>query len=112
MKDYNLILFILISFAIFQVQTDNEDETRGCVILEKEGICCWKNSNGCCAPPQEGVDCVDMITNCCKIKTYDEEKDTYEYEYEYEEEIPKIPEDRNYTKIIKFNLLLFILILF
>ena len=71
MKDYYLILFIFISFIISKVKTDNEDETRGCVISEKEGVCCWLNSNGWCAPPKEYMACPDMMTNCCKIKKYD-----------------------------------------
>ena len=95
------------------MKTDNEDETRGCVILEREGRCCWKNNNGCCAPPQEGEMCTQAFTTCCKIKTYDEEANTYEYEYEHgkKSDIPKFPLDGNYIKIIKFNLLIFILIL-
>ena len=89
MKDYILKLFILISFSISQVETDNEDETRGCVISKKEGVCCWRNSDGCCAPPKEGTACPQALTNCCKIKTYDEETNTYEYKYEYENEYKK-----------------------
>ena len=111
MKDYCLILFILISFAISQEETNDKDETRGCVISEKEGICCWRNSNRCCAPPKEDVMCAQAFTNCCKIKTYNEETNTSEYKYELESEIQKITIDENHIKIIKFNLLLFILIL-
>ena len=85
MKDYYLILFIFISFIISKVKTDNEDETRGCVISEKEGVCCWLNNNGCCAPPKEGTMCTQAFTNCCKIKKYDEKTNTYEYEYKHEE---------------------------
>lgn len=114
MKNYYLIFFILILFTNSQVQIDNEDETRGCVILEREGECCWRNSNGCCAPPQEGAMCTQAITICCKIKTYDEETNTYEYEYEHgdKSDIQKIPVDGYYINSIKFNLLLFILILY
>ena len=120
MKDYYLILFIFISFIISKVKTDNEDETRGCVISEKEGVCCWLNNNGCCAPPKEGTMCTQAFTNCCKIKKYDEKTNTYEYEYKHdyenddesESDIPIITVDGNYIKIIKFNLLLFISILF
>ena len=111
MKDYCLILLILISFSISQVGTDNEDETRGCIITEKEGICCWENNNGCCAPPKEDELCTQAFTDCCKIKTYDEETDTYEYEYELKSKLPRIILNGSYIKIIKFNLLLFILIL-
>ena len=152
-----MILFIFISLTISQVKTDNEDETRGCMILEKEGACCWRHNNGCCAPPKEGTLCTQAFTNCCKIKIYDEETNTYEYKYEYENEykkekedeyeneeeneyekekenfkenekemknvkenedeneseIPIIPINGNYyIKIIRFNLLLLILILF
>ena len=59
-----------------------------------------------------------MMTNCCKIKKYDEETNTYEYEYVYdydlepESDIPIIPVDGNYLTMIKFNLLIFIIILF
>ena len=118
MKDYYLILFIFISLTISQIKTNNENETRGCVISEKEGVCCWLNSNGCCAPPIEYTACFDMMTNCCKIKKYDEETNTYEYEYVYdydlepESDIPIIPVDGNYLTMIKFNLLIFIIILF
>ena len=68
MKAYYLILFLFISLTISQIKTNNENETRGCVISEKEGVCCWLNSNGCCAPPIEYTACFDMMTNCCKKK--------------------------------------------
>ena len=76
------------------------------------------NSNGCCAPPIEYTACFDKMTNCCKIKKYDEETNTYEYEYVYdydlepESDIPIITVDGNYLTMIKFNLLIFIIILF
>ena len=84
------------------------------MISEKEGYCCWRNNNGCCAPPKEDMVCTQAFTDCCKLKTYDEETNTYEYEYGYGEGfiIPKIPKDGNHIKIIKLSLVLFILILF
>ena len=111
MKGYyfELFIFLFISFIMSQVKTDNEDETRGCVISQKEGICCWRHHNWCCAPPQQGDLCTQVFTNCCKKKTYDEETNTYKYEYghsrdfEDDSDITIISVDGNYIKIIKFN---------
>ena len=70
---------ILLSFVT--PYSANANEARGCRIKEKEGKCCWLNNNGCCAPIKPGQMCTMALTNCCKIKTYDEETNTYKYTY-------------------------------
>ena len=77
-----LLIFFLISFVTSYSR--NANEARGCRIVEKEGKCCWENNNGCCAPPKPDQICTMGITKCCKIKTYDEETNTYKYSYELE----------------------------
>ena len=119
MKGDWLIIFILISCIAYQIKAD-DDETRGCLIQKEEIYCCWENNNGCCAPPEPEQICTQAFTECCKIKTYDEESNTYKYKYvhesELEEELQEIPKiDYNYRDFIKslrFELLLLILILF
>jgi hypothetical protein len=80
MKTYALLFLILSSYVA--TYSLNADEARGCRIKEKEGKCCWTNNNGCCAPPKEGQVCTMAIRECCKIKKYDEENNSYEYIYE------------------------------
>ena len=80
MKINILLLIILVAFVTSFAA--NANEARGCRIKEREGKCCWQNNNGCCAPPKPDQVCTEAITECCKIKTYDEETNTYTYKYE------------------------------
>ena len=80
MKVYTLLFLVLLSYVVSY--SLNADEARGCRIKEKEGKCCWTNNDGCCAPPKEGQVCTMAIRECCKIKKYDEENNSYEYIYE------------------------------
>ena len=58
-----------------------QDETRGCIIEEKEGRCCWMNNNGCCKPPTLGQMCTQAFRKCCKTKVYNEATGEYSYLY-------------------------------
>ena len=80
MKAYVLLFLILLSNVTSY--SLNTNEARGCRIKEREGKCCWMNNNGCCAPPKPGQVCTMAVKECCKIKKYDEDTDSYLYTYE------------------------------
>ena len=73
------ILALVISIKLDEVL--DLDASRGCVIKEKEGKCCWMNNNGCCKPPTLGQMCTMAFRTCCKTKTYNEATGKYSYSY-------------------------------
>ena len=77
----SLLLFALFSLFTQQLVHKVEEEVYGCKIPEGQHKCCWVNNDGCCKPPTQGQGCTAAITNCCKMRVYDEETDTYKYEY-------------------------------
>ena len=81
----SLLLLALFTLVFTQVLKEGPDveideSTHGCVIPEGEHKCCWVNRNGCCKPGINQI-CTQAITNCCKMRVYDEETGTYKYEY-------------------------------
>ena len=83
----SFLLLALFSLVFTQVIKDFPDieideSTHGCVIPEGEHKCCWVNRNGCCKPGINQI-CTQAITNCCKMRVYDEETGTYKYEYSH-----------------------------
>ena len=78
----SLIFFLAImALAFSQVFDPDLEDSRGCIIEEKEGKCCWRNPNGCCKPPEKGQMCTQAFKTCCKTKVFDEETQTYKYIY-------------------------------
>ena len=90
MKYLILLITLIISIfatALFVLKSSqkSEDESHGCIIKEGEDKCCWENNNGCCEPiTTNNIACIQVITNCCKTKYYDEETKTYKYQYSAE----------------------------
>ena len=80
MKSFVLFLALL-ALVLTERSLFDQDETRGCVIKENTGKCCWMNNNGCCKPPTLGQMCTQAFRKCCKTKVYNEATGEYSYLY-------------------------------
>ena len=75
-----ILLLALLAFACAEVNLRGSSEDYiGCIVLDKQGQCCWLNSNSCCKVVP-GASCIQEVTTCCKMQlNYPD--GTYSYVY-------------------------------